>query len=107
MLGLWRSTGLRTGPSQLDSWDGSSPPLPRLRAADRVGESLSGVPTATPPRATLAGDPEQVFRRYGRVCVHCGAPAVDVDHIIPINAGGDDSLANLRPACTRCNRSWR
>jgi len=23
----------------------------------------------------------QVFARYGRVCVHCGAPATDVDHL--------------------------
>jgi 5-methylcytosine-specific restriction endonuclease McrA len=36
-----------------------------------------------------------VFARYGRVCVHCGAPATDVDHLVPIADGGDDSLANL------------
>jgi 5-methylcytosine-specific restriction endonuclease McrA len=29
------------------------------------------------------------------------------DHLIPINVGGDDSLANLRPSCARCNRGWR
>jgi hypothetical protein len=50
MLGLWRSTGSRTGPSQLDSWDGSSPPLPGLWAADRVGEPLSGVQAASAAR---------------------------------------------------------
>ncbi len=27
----------------------------------------------------------------------CGRPATDIDHIIPIGAGGDDSMANLRP----------
>jgi 5-methylcytosine-specific restriction endonuclease McrA len=48
-----------------------------------------------------------VFARYGRVCHVCGAPATDIDHLIPINAGGDDSLANLRPACARHNRGWR
>ena len=48
----------------------------------------------------------KVFARYGRVCVHCGAPATDVDHLVPIGVGGDDSLANLRPACARCNRGW-
>lgn len=30
-----------------------------------------------------------MFARYGRVCVHCGAPATDIDHLIPIGAGGD------------------
>jgi hypothetical protein len=46
----------------------------------------------------------QVLARCGWACVHCGAPATDVDHLIPIADGGDDSLANLRPACARCNR---
>jgi 5-methylcytosine-specific restriction endonuclease McrA len=48
----------------------------------------------------------QVFARYGDVCVRCGEPATDVDHLTPIAVGGDDSLANLRPACARCNRGW-
>ena len=50
---------------------------------------------------------ELVFARYGRTPVHCGAPATDIDHLTPIAAGGDDSLANLRPSCARCNRGWR
>lgn len=33
--------------------------------------------------------------------------ATDVDHLIPIADGGDDSLANLRPVCARCNRGRR
>jgi 5-methylcytosine-specific restriction endonuclease McrA len=37
----------------------------------------------------------------------CGAIATDVDHLIPIADGGDDSLANLRPSCARCNRGQR
>ncbi len=50
---------------------------------------------------------EVVFARHGRVCVHCGDPASDVDHLIPIADGGTDELANLRPACVRCNRGAR
>ena len=46
----------------------------------------------------------QVFARYGRTCHVCGAPAVDVDHLLPIADGGGDELSNLRPACARCNR---
>jgi 5-methylcytosine-specific restriction endonuclease McrA len=37
----------------------------------------------------------------------CGEPATDVDHLIPIGVDGSDSLANLRPACSRCNAGWR
>jgi HNH endonuclease len=46
----------------------------------------------------------QVFARYGRTCVHCGAVATDVDHLIPIAAGGTDELSNLRPPCAACDR---
>ena len=49
----------------------------------------------------------QVFARYGRSCVYCGAPATDVDHLIPIADDGGDELSNLRPACARCNRGRR
>jgi 5-methylcytosine-specific restriction endonuclease McrA len=48
-----------------------------------------------------------VFARYGRTCHVCGGYAADIDHLIPIGADGDDSLANLRPSCARCNRGWR
>jgi 5-methylcytosine-specific restriction endonuclease McrA len=65
------------------------------------------VSAAPPSGQTLASDQAAVFARYGRVRVHCGAPATDVDHLTPIGAGGDDSLANLRPSCARCNRGWR
>ena len=76
----------------------------------RLIESGSRCPAL--PAAPARGRPwqatrESVFARYGRACVHCGAPATDIDHLIPIDAGGDDSLANLRPSCARCNRGWR
>lgn len=44
-------------------------------------------------------------------CWRCGAPATTADHIVPKSwfiARGlpvDHSLANLRPACHRCNSS--
>lgn len=45
--------------------------------------------------ATLAGQ--------GRVCWICGGAAATADHVIPRSKGGDDSQANLRPACLSCN----
>jgi 5-methylcytosine-specific restriction endonuclease McrA len=48
-----------------------------------------------------------VFARYGSNCVYCDAIATEIDHIVPIAAGGDDSVGNLRPACARCNRGRR
>jgi 5-methylcytosine-specific restriction endonuclease McrA len=47
-------------------------------------------------------------------CIHCGRrhtltlageplSSATVEHIVPKNHGGDDSIANLAIACTRCN----
>jgi 5-methylcytosine-specific restriction enzyme A len=37
------------------------------------------------------------------LCVRCGAPATDVDHIVPRAAGGDDSASNLQGLCKSCH----
>lgn len=42
-------------------------------------------------------------------CVYCGAletteEPLTQDHIVPLKQGGDHSLANIVPACGRCNR---
>ncbi|WP_082936068.1 HNH endonuclease [Corynebacterium sp. EPI-003-04-2554_SCH2473622] len=43
---------------------------------------------------------------YGDICHLCGWPGANTaDHLIPRSLGGDDTLANLRPAHSRCNFS--
>jgi 5-methylcytosine-specific restriction endonuclease McrA len=37
-------------------------------------------------------------------CWMCGGPFEDVDHVKPLSKGGLHCLANLRPACKRCNQ---
>jgi len=50
----------------------------------------------------------EVFKRDGFICGYCGAhpPAVilQIDHIIPVNGGGDNSINNLITACGGCNQ---
>ena len=48
--------------------------------------------------------------KYGwYTCVRCGRSFrkndIDIDHIIPKNKGGSDSLYNLQCMCKHCNRS--
>lgn len=40
---------------------------------------------------------------FGDVCAYCGEPWSHLDHVIPLARGGMHCLANLRPACARCN----
>lgn len=51
---------------------------------------------------------EQIRARwayYGDRCWMCRAPATDTDHVKPLAAGGSNWPANLRPACSPCNRA--
>jgi 5-methylcytosine-specific restriction endonuclease McrA len=44
-----------------------------------------------------------VLERDGWRCTVCGAPAVEVDHLIPVRDGGSDHPRNLRSVCTAHN----
>ena len=50
----------------------------------------------------------EVLKRDSFTCQYCGRSAPDVilelDHIIPVSKGGDDSIMNLVAACRDCNR---
>lgn len=50
----------------------------------------------------------EVFKRDGFICGYCGShpPAVvlEVDHILAVANGGDNSIDNLLTSCFDCNR---
>lgn len=48
----------------------------------------------------------RVWERDGWTCQYCGSQdrqALQVDHIMPISKGGDNTLKNLVTACRPCN----
>jgi 5-methylcytosine-specific restriction endonuclease McrA len=47
---------------------------------------------------------EQRLSMFGHSCWMCGGAGEHVDHVIALSKGGWHTLANLRPACGRCNR---
>ena len=47
----------------------------------------------------------QKWEYYGGKCWMCGEDACEWDHVKPLSKGGSHILANLRPACRRCNAS--
>ncbi len=48
---------------------------------------------------------DAVRAKYDNHCAYCGVELgkFQVDHIVPKYAGGSDEIANLNPACCRCN----
>ena len=46
----------------------------------------------------------QALERDGYRCQACGAPATEVDHLLPVIDGGTDAAGNLRSLCTACHK---
>ena len=46
----------------------------------------------------------QAFRMYGKTCNYCGEIGNEVDHVIELAAGGDDSIENLQVLCSACHK---
>ena len=44
-----------------------------------------------------------IFNRSNNQCIYCGAKAEEIDHIIPRNNGGTNSVYNLVASCKSCN----
>ena len=49
---------------------------------------------------------EMVKARDDETCQYCGKrdPGGEVDHVLPLSRGGNDTLENLVWACQECNR---
>jgi len=46
----------------------------------------------------------KIYKRDNYTCVLCGAkPPLHIDHIIPVNLGGNNNPNNLQTLCIRCN----
>lgn len=43
------------------------------------------------------------WKRQGRACAYCPAPATTVDHVVPLVRGGTNYEGNLAPCCRPCN----
>ena len=46
----------------------------------------------------------QAFRLYGKTCNYCGEIGNEVDHVIELAAGGDNSIENLQVLCKDCHK---
>ena len=59
-------------------------------------------------RRLVQKEREAVYNKMSGRCAYCGEPigfcAMQVDHVIPLRKGGEDTLENMMPACRSCNR---
>jgi hypothetical protein len=46
---------------------------------------------------------DATFRRFRGICLYCRKPAVEHDHIVPLDRGGTNFSWNIGPACRSCN----
>ena len=61
-----------------------------------------------PSRHVPDGLREEVLKRDGYACVYCSATDhLEIDHIIPVSAGGPSLRDNLQVLCRSCNRKKR
>jgi 5-methylcytosine-specific restriction endonuclease McrA len=80
----------------------------RLRELTRVrGHLARARALGLPATLTLAQWLATIEHFEGR-CAYCGAsPYRDLDHFIPLSAGGGTTSANCVPACSACNSAKR
>lgn len=67
-------------------------------------------PTQRTPRTHLSAATRPALEaRDGTLCAICRQPAefLEIDHILPLHAGGTDDLDNLRLVCRAFNRGGR
>ena len=56
-----------------------------------------------PYRTRAALNRRAVFARDDNRCQYCGAPAENIDHVIPRSRGGEHTWENVVAACRPCN----
>ena len=84
---------------------------PDLTAREAIGNAMREHKreiTGARRRKSLSKDMRrEVYEMYGGHCAYCGREIditeMQVDHVQAVYLGGNDEMANYRPACRQCN----
>jgi 5-methylcytosine-specific restriction endonuclease McrA len=92
-------------------------PLPPCRCRETYATCLIMLPKLRKNKRLLVGTTRKrtirkdmvrrLFEECGGSCAYCSLPltaSYDVEHIVPISAGGTNNFSNLTLACRPCNR---
>jgi 5-methylcytosine-specific restriction endonuclease McrA len=47
----------------------------------------------------------QAFKMYGKTCNYCGDIGLEVDHVIELAIGGENTIDNLQVLCKECHKA--
>lgn len=91
-------------PPWRDGWRALKWEAPRPQQPDNTDLPMKLSPKDARERVT-ASVRLRVFARDGHKCKACGGkPPLEVDHIMPVSAGGSGDMSNLQALCVPCNR---
>ncbi len=77
-----------------------------LRELGRVRQHLARARALNLPATLTLRQWLAAIAYFGRLCAYCQAQSYsDLDHVLPLAAGGGTTAANCVPACSRCNSS--
>jgi len=95
----WRAENVERNKKLIRDWLKKNPLKKKSYALKREAKKRNapGICTAEQLKARIDF--------YGGCCAYCGAVADTVDHVVPLERGGTNWPANLRPACRSCNSS--
>lgn len=50
---------------------------------------------------------KSIWKRDGGICIYCGSPAQQIDHVVPVAKGGKSIKSNGVCVCRKCNYKKR
>jgi 5-methylcytosine-specific restriction endonuclease McrA len=58
----------------------------------------------------LASEIKELYNQHSWSCYYCGVQEpsttkLELDHVVPLERGGENHISNCVPACTHCNRT--
>lgn len=78
---------------------------PERRRVIRMRDKLNRRATQSASVGVSNADWLRTFKRYEGRCAYCEAPAVHMEHVVPLSRGGKHQIGNVVPACAPCNLS--
>lgn len=98
----WRAANPERVAANKRRWAAEHPEYTQAHARLKASRRRATKRAATVGRFTVQ-DLASRLDYYGGACWICGAPWEHWDHVKPLAKGGPHMLANLRPACAKCN----